>query len=154
MDIESGDELRALYQRSLFDYERLVTVLKKQAQLFGSVVGKERFYPSHFRVGFYGRGFDSEIANQEFIYRGNRLEAVLEFSIRIRQKFPDAGVISPGYARRAPEHGSLPQLRSGALHALRGSRGARNITWLGIEAPGTTPSRRREASRCQNMRRI
>ena len=52
------DDLRALYERSLFDYARLVEVLRKQAALFGSVAAKERFYPSHFRVGFYGRGFE------------------------------------------------------------------------------------------------
>jgi hypothetical protein len=54
-------------------------VLSKEAALFRSIVESERFFCEYFRVGYYGRGFDSQIQGKEFIYRGFELERLADF---------------------------------------------------------------------------
>ena len=56
-----------------------------------------------FRVAFYGKKFPPEIANQEFVYRGAPLEQIIDFSSRIKNKYPGVQTLDlktvPG-----PEH--------------------------------------------------
>ena len=54
-------ELSHLYEKKVFDYEKLSGILKKEASLFEKVISSSeeglRLEPEYFRVGFYGKSF-------------------------------------------------------------------------------------------------
>jgi len=94
------EELRAYYQYDRFDYPKLSNLLQAQSECFRNIVGQERFYPNYFRVVFYGSGFDEELTGastgkeREFVYRGVKLEPVMDFTNeRIKRKWPDAKIL-------------------------------------------------------------
>jgi Dock homology region 2 len=62
-----------------FEYSKLAEALTREAKLFRDIVEQERFFCEYFRVGYYGRGFDSQIQGKEFIYRGFELERLADF---------------------------------------------------------------------------
>ncbi len=54
-------ELAVLYEKKVFDYVKLASILKRTASLFEKIISSDeeglRFDPEYFRVGFYGQGF-------------------------------------------------------------------------------------------------
>jgi len=70
----------------------MAQTLIQEAQLYRRIMEEERFYAHYFRVVYHGEGFDEEIREKEFVYRGVRLEPVMDFTNRIKKKFPDAQV--------------------------------------------------------------
>eukprot|EP00026_Physarum_polycephalum_P000045 Phypoly_transcript_00045.p1 GENE.Phypoly_transcript_00045~~Phypoly_transcript_00045.p1 ORF type:complete len:1883 (+),score=230.21 Phypoly_transcript_00045:40-5688(+) len=86
--------LKKLYEDTTFEYSKLADVLTKEAALFRSIDSSERFFCEYFRVGYYGRGFDSQIHGKEFIYRGFELERLADFIPRILLKFPHAIILN------------------------------------------------------------
>ena len=54
-------ELAKVYEEKVFDFDKLSSVLRRQATLFDRVLSKSeenlRLDPEYFRVGFYGKGF-------------------------------------------------------------------------------------------------
>jgi len=56
-------ELSHIYEKRVFDYTKLSTILRKEASLFEKVISSTedglRFDPEYFRVGFYGKAFAS-----------------------------------------------------------------------------------------------
>ena len=54
-------ELSHLYEKKVFDYEKLSGILRKEASLFEKVISSSeeglRLDPEYFRVGFYGKSF-------------------------------------------------------------------------------------------------
>eukprot|EP00742_Colponemidia_sp_Colp-10_P004488 GILJ01004791.1.p1 GENE.GILJ01004791.1~~GILJ01004791.1.p1 ORF type:complete len:1775 (+),score=309.30 GILJ01004791.1:791-5326(+) len=85
--------LRNRYETELYDYPRLSLMLREQASYFDSIISQERFFASHFRVAYYGKGFDAEYRDKEFVYRGCELENVMDFTARIRTQFPNAKML-------------------------------------------------------------
>lgn len=65
----------------------------QESSLFRKMATNERFFSAYFRVGFYGKGFDSTLSNRAFIYRGNELERIADFTARISSKFPSAHLL-------------------------------------------------------------
>jgi dedicator of cytokinesis protein 3 len=81
------EELRQRYQRQIFNYNLLSKLLHEQAGFFEKIATVDRFYPSHFRVGFYGQQFPPEYRNKQYVYRGDALESIIDFSNRMKSKF-------------------------------------------------------------------
>jgi len=82
--------LRQHYEDAVFEYGKLADVLSREAVLFRHIINTERYFCEYFRVGYYGRGFDSQIQGKEYIYRGFELERAADFIQRILMKFPNA----------------------------------------------------------------
>lgn len=62
-----------------FEYVKLADTLAREACLFRNIISQERYFCEYFRVGYYGRGFDSQIQGKEYIYRGFELERLADF---------------------------------------------------------------------------
>lgn len=62
-------ELSDFYEKRLFDYTRLSTVLKTQAKFCDNILTQLRPEPEYFKVGFYGQGFPLFVrVHFKFIY--------------------------------------------------------------------------------------
>jgi len=98
--IAYGEELRLYYQFDVFDFTKLAALLQEQADCFRAIVSTERFYSNYFRVVYFGSGFDEELTGadspagtREFVYRGVKLEPVMDFTNRIKRKWPEAKIL-------------------------------------------------------------
>lgn len=78
-----------------FEYPKLSKLLTQCAAWYDQIMNVERFYPSVFRVGYYGRNYPPEIRNKEFVYRGAALEQIIDFTSRIKMKFPKHEMLPP-----------------------------------------------------------
>jgi hypothetical protein len=103
MAIELADALKRQFSTATFEFGKCSTLLKRCADWYASVVNVERFYPSVFRVAYYGLKYPPQIRNQEFIYRGAPLEQTIDFSGRVKNKFPGV-VLLPLKTNIGPEH--------------------------------------------------
>jgi hypothetical protein len=89
------EELRKFYERH-FHFVEVATTLREQAGYFEMIYEKQRFFPTHFRVAFLGKAYEEDNRNKIFVYRGGPLESIMEFSSRMREKFPSAKMVPPG----------------------------------------------------------
>eukprot|EP00474_Spongospora_subterranea_P000803 CRZ01261.1 hypothetical protein [Spongospora subterranea] len=87
--IEACEDLRQHYQHSSFDYLKLSDVLERQALLFRKIITEPRFFPSYFRVVYYSKSNPP----LEYVFRGMKLESIMDFTERIRSKHTDARII-------------------------------------------------------------
>jgi len=114
--IQLCEQLRQYYAE-MYDYDQLASTLRDEATYFERILHSDRFYYSYFRVVYYGPGFDEEIRGKEFIYRGNKLEAVMDFTSRIKKKFPSAKIImssdapTPEQLEQHPDQISITTLK-------------------------------------------
>jgi hypothetical protein len=90
--VKMCEQLRIYYQTLSFDYGKVSSVMSEMSKYFGIIATLEQFYPSYFRVVYHGN-FEEEIKGKEFVYRGSPLEPVMDFTNRIKQKFPDAKIL-------------------------------------------------------------
>ena len=67
-------------------------MMKKMARYYEQIEKTDRFYPSIFRVGYYGN-YGREFKNKDFVYRGDVLESIGDFTTRIKMKFPKATML-------------------------------------------------------------
>ncbi|XP_013793448.2 dedicator of cytokinesis protein 1-like, partial [Limulus polyphemus] len=86
-------ELADLYEKKLFDYARLSSILKIQATFFDNILNQLRPEPEYFRVGFYGMGFPLFLRNRVFVYRGLEYERIGAFTQRLQTEFPQAQIL-------------------------------------------------------------
>lgn len=69
-------EIGQMYTSTRPDYLKLAKVLEDQAKLYHRIVSEERFFPTMFRVSYFGQGYANQsLRNKTFIYRGNPLES-------------------------------------------------------------------------------
>ncbi|CAN8017065.1 unnamed protein product [Ixodes persulcatus] len=87
-------ELAELYEKRLFNYEKLSSILKMQAQFLDNILTQLRPEPEYFRVGFYGLGFPVFLRNKVFVYRGLEYEKVVAFTQRMQSQFPQAQLLT------------------------------------------------------------
>ncbi|CEP00437.1 hypothetical protein PBRA_001491 [Plasmodiophora brassicae] len=87
--IQACEQLRVHYEVNLFDYDKLAGILERQAALFRKIISQTRYFPSYFRVVFYSNRTD----RQEFVYRGIKLESVMDFTQRIRAMHTNAKIL-------------------------------------------------------------
>ncbi|ORY03265.1 hypothetical protein K493DRAFT_297523 [Basidiobolus meristosporus CBS 931.73] len=92
--IEVCKELAHQYEHVSFDYDRLASILRTQAQLYENILHKERYYSEYFRVGFYGKGFPTSVRNKQYIYRGLAWEKISAFCDKIQNKHPSAQLLN------------------------------------------------------------
>lgn len=86
-------ELAEFYEKKLFNYEKLSSILKTQAQFFDNILNQLRPEPEYFRVGFYGIGFPLFLRNKLFVYRGLEYEKIVAFTQRMQTQFPQAQIL-------------------------------------------------------------
>ncbi|XP_064489712.1 dedicator of cytokinesis protein 3-like isoform X2 [Ornithodoros turicata] len=86
-------ELAELYEKKVFNYEKLSSILKTQAQFFDNILNQLRPEPEYFRVGFYGIGFPLFLRNKVFVYRGLEYEKIIAFTQRMQTQFPQAQIL-------------------------------------------------------------
>ncbi|GMH67394.1 hypothetical protein TL16_g04668 [Triparma laevis f. inornata] len=86
------EHLREFYANGLFDFEKVSSELDRMSSYYTKIRNTDRFYPSTFRVGFYG-GFSLEFKNTDYVYRGDVLESIGDFTTRIKKKFPSAEML-------------------------------------------------------------
>ena len=102
------EQLKSFYTNALFDFSNVSKILKRMAGYYDRIREADRFYPSTFRVGFYG-SFGPEFKNCDFVYRGDILESIGDFTMRIKKKFPSAEVlgvkVDPGEEHRQGKDG-------------------------------------------------
>jgi len=110
--IQMCEELRVYCQQEIYDYEKLSQILLQEAQLYKKIVASERFYSNYFRVVYHGDGFDEEIREKEFVYRGVRLEPVMDFTNRIKKKFQDAYILMASEKPSDALRGQYPKIIS------------------------------------------
>eukprot|EP00834_Sanchytrium_tribonematis_P001136 NODE_25_length_41203_cov_0.917113.p1 type:complete len:1789 gc:universal NODE_25_length_41203_cov_0.917113:21120-26486(+) len=83
-------DMSAQYQNLSFDYKKLSGMLKREADLYLSILNKERYHSEYFRVGFFGKAWPVNIRNKLFIYRGFEFEKISVFCERIINKHAGA----------------------------------------------------------------
>lgn len=102
--------LASSYSSELFDYEQLSTVLKRQAELLHKIAKNERFFPSYFRVGFYGNGFPSNLDGKAFVYKGLEWEKLGSFCERLLKNFPNSKIVKDVPSAETDEGSRLLQV--------------------------------------------
>jgi len=90
--IELCDELAKHYANNVYKYRDVSQMMKKMAHYYEQIEETDRFYPSIFRVGYYG-AYGREFKNKDFVYRGDVLESIGDFTTRIKLKFPRATML-------------------------------------------------------------
>ena len=88
--IQLIQDLIIVYRDQEYDYKKLSLMLKRQAQLYDSILTKERYHSEYFRVGFYGLEWPISLRNKLFIYRGFEFEKISVFCERILNKHAGA----------------------------------------------------------------
>ena len=74
--IQLLQDIGQMYTTIRPDYLKLGKCLEDQAKLYHRIVSEERYFPTMFRVSYFGLGFtNQQIINKTFIYRGNTLES-------------------------------------------------------------------------------
>ncbi|KAJ5067110.1 dedicator of cytokinesis [Anaeramoeba ignava] len=107
--IKYNRELSSYFEFTKFDYFNLQQSLRKELELFRNLINDSRVYPSYFRVGYYGKGFDDDkyidLKDSEFVYKGELLERVSEFIEKIKLKYPGSiiGTDDPSQEQREGE---------------------------------------------------
>uniref|UniRef100_T1IUW7 Dedicator of cytokinesis protein 3 n=1 Tax=Strigamia maritima TaxID=126957 RepID=T1IUW7_STRMM len=86
-------ELADLYEKQLYDYDKLSQILRTQARFFDNILSQLRPEPEYFRVGFYGMSFPLFVRNKLFIYRGLEYERIGAFTQRLQMEFPTAQIL-------------------------------------------------------------
>ncbi|GBG27957.1 Dedicator of cytokinesis protein 4 [Hondaea fermentalgiana] len=96
------DELRDVFERA-FQTSRISRVLLQQAGFFDSLARdqRHRYYPSYYRVRFVGpASFEDEnrlgassVWNRTFVYKGNDMEGLSEFCVRLGTSFEGVTVL-------------------------------------------------------------
>jgi len=89
--IDRAEYLRYYYQHIIYDYAAVSKLLRDVAEYFEHMTRPKVTYPAYYRVCFYGK-FDSPYLTQqcEFVYKGAPLEQIMDFTARIRKRFPGA----------------------------------------------------------------
>lgn len=96
MCIELLNELEMVYTKLYPDYVALTEeVLERKISYYKNIIDADRFFPTMFRVGYYGAFENASIRNKEFIYRGMPLESIIDFTSRIKKKFPKCELLPP-----------------------------------------------------------
>jgi hypothetical protein len=103
MALELADALKRQWSTVTMEYRKLSQLLLRCAEWYKSILDTERYYPSVFRVAYYGNKFPLPLRNAEFVYRGAPLEQIIDFSSRVRNKFPGS-VLVDLKATIGPEH--------------------------------------------------
>ena len=85
--------LQDIYEHN-YKFAKLSAILKRNADLLDRILSQHRSEAEYFRVSFYGLDFASFLQNSTFIFRGLEFEKISDFTLRIRQEFPNAQLLT------------------------------------------------------------
>ena len=88
--VQIKKELSEAYEYILYQYPTLITSYQQSAEYWSKILNVERIYNAYYRVAFYGEGFN-HLTCKEYVYRsgkGNQLESIRDFTLRIQAKYP------------------------------------------------------------------
>ncbi|KAI3654653.1 hypothetical protein MP228_000033 [Amoeboaphelidium protococcarum] len=98
---EVADTLLYQYRTVIFDFQKASYMYQLLAQLSQQIDSKERYYPSYFRVAFYGQGWQSgdcdalkSLNGSQFIYSSEPFQKLGDFIDVITDKYPGAQIDS------------------------------------------------------------
>ncbi|KAI3639016.1 hypothetical protein MIR68_003514 [Amoeboaphelidium protococcarum] len=98
---EVADMLLQQYRTVIFDFQKASYMYQLLAQLSQCINSKERYYPSYFRVAFYGKGWQSgdcdalkSLNGSQFIYSSEPFQKLGDFIDIITAKYPGAQIDS------------------------------------------------------------
>lgn len=90
-DYERGIEMLELlknhYLNSVYDMNKVASILERQATYYRAMHSAERYYSVYFRVCYYGSKFPDDLTASEWIVKGGRLESVMDFTNRLRRRW-------------------------------------------------------------------
>lgn len=86
-------QLRQLCLEQTYDYQEYIALLEQEASFCDKIASTQRFYPEYFRVGYFGRGFPPNLQGKEFIYKGDPMEKIGDFTSKITVQFPNAELL-------------------------------------------------------------
>ncbi len=86
-------ELKTRYESSTYEYDKLAALLQKEGLMFSQIANTQRFFSNYFRVGFYGKGFNSTVRSKQFIYKGLELESLTDFTSRLQLVYRKAEIL-------------------------------------------------------------
>lgn len=87
-------ELLQYFQTETINYLEVSGMHTRMAKYYMDIAARERYFSSYFRCGFYGN-FEDEIRNKDFIFRGEVLESIIDFTDRIRARYPGSSMLQP-----------------------------------------------------------
>jgi len=90
--IAQCETLIEYYQYQTYQYENIQAMLDTE-QKYYQWMDQDKLFCHYYRVVYYGVGFSDELQNQEFVYRGEKLESIMEFTNRLKKKFPEAKML-------------------------------------------------------------
>ncbi|KAJ3216887.1 hypothetical protein HDU67_008794 [Dinochytrium kinnereticum] len=144
-------ELAAQYAKGWLDYMKHADYLKRQARFVENILQQERYHPTYYRVGFYGRGFSSSLRNKQFIYRAGEWEKLGPFCERILNKYVGAQLLRTN-AMPGDDvingNGSWVQITSvnPEIDVRRWGSGEVGGAWIRWESPMTEPESNQSTS--------
>jgi dedicator of cytokinesis protein 3 len=86
-------ELKHRYETVTYEYDKLAQLLQRESLLFSQIANTQRFFSNYFRVGFYGKGFNSTVRSKQFIYKGLELESLTDFTARLQLVYRKAEIL-------------------------------------------------------------
>ncbi|XP_033116427.1 dedicator of cytokinesis protein 3-like [Anneissia japonica] len=87
-------ELADLYENKLYNYKKLSSILKTQADFFTKILDVKRLPQIYFLVEFFGRSFPAIKRNKSFIFRGAPCDKVGNILQSLQADFPNAQALS------------------------------------------------------------
>jgi len=88
-------ELEEVYTSRYYDFELLGELYEKEAILVNNLHTCDRTpsMASYFFVGLYGFGFEEDVRNSSWIYKGNAFEQLPDFRDQLQERYPQAQVL-------------------------------------------------------------
>lgn len=87
MSIDVLKELIPVYEKILYDYDKLAECHYKMGELYKKINTSIRTESHYFLVGFYGKGFPDYLVNRKFVFRGEALEMHSQFKEKLMNNF-------------------------------------------------------------------
>lgn len=92
--IHLGEALCRQFKNVTHEYTKLAKLLHRLGDWYEKIENSERYQPTVYRVGYYGKHYPAEVRNMQFVYRGAPLEQIMDFSVRIKARYPDNQVLA------------------------------------------------------------
>ncbi|KAJ6235404.1 myoblast city [Anaeramoeba flamelloides] len=88
--------LEQYHEKITFDYPSLVDLGDWKMKLLQFIVQKTRVFPTYYRVGYFGKGFENSDKKNSigklFIYKGQLLEQLTTFVQNLKNKYPKSTI--------------------------------------------------------------
>jgi dedicator of cytokinesis protein 3 len=103
-------QLTSAYETQFYDIDSLIKTQNLISSYWQRILTTDRLFGAYYRVAFFGAGF-LDVEHKELIYRSGRgvgLESIMEFTNRIKAKYPGAIVVNTSDAPPKKYTNQLP----------------------------------------------